>query len=366
MLRRLDTLLKVLIYGALFLSICGVFYLWLPQDLFFALQTFNSVLFSFAGVLVVYVLIFLLIYQRNKTETIWFLIAFVPHAYAILSSSLRQFGEYYFEKELQLFAQVPFYLWTIPTHNFMLWSMVWEVLIVFTLMLTRFRNLYEQNNAMVWELSSQKDKNAKMLMDRLEQERKRIAQELHDSSGVQLSSIRMKLTMLTYHAFSEESKEKIQTIMSDVDNVHHEIRAISHNLMPISLSKLGLKAAIQELINPIKASYPQKRIQLFQQYDSRKLSEDLQVNLYRIIQELINNVMKHAEASEITIQLITDKDNLIVSVEDNGKGFQFHSMQHAGLGLKSILSRTELLGGTYEVDSKEGAGSFIVITVPLS
>ncbi len=365
LLRRLDNILKILVYCSFVLTLCSLSHLWIPKAFFSVLQTLNPIIFSLAGILVTYILIFLLIHQRNKTETIWFLIAFAPHAYAIITSSLRQIGEYYFETELQLLANVPLFLWTIPTQNLMIWSMIWEVLIVFTLMMTRFHNLYEQNNAMAWELSKQKEKSGRMLMDSVEQERKRIAQELHDSSGVQLSSIRMKLTMLADSQSSNLSEDKIKEVMRDVDHVHHEIRTISHNLMPISLSKLGLKAAIQELINPIKASFPKKKIQLFQQYESQRLSEDLQVNLYRIIQELINNVMKHADASEITIQLITDGNRLIVSLEDNGKGFQYNAMQHTGLGLKGIFSRAQLLGGTCEIDSKEGTGTFIVITVPL-
>nr|WP_312697392.1 ATP-binding protein [Sphingobacterium mizutaii] len=91
----------------------------------------------------------------------------------------------------------------------------------------------------------------------------------------------------------------------------------------------------------------------------------MEVHIYRIIQELLNNMVKHAQATEINIQLIDNESELIISLEDNGKGFVYAPENTMGLGLKSILTRSQLIGGKFEVDSKLDAGSFFSITLPL-
>ena len=363
--KKLDKVLWIFVLCSLVLTIIAMFYQWIPHTIFSWIQKLNTIMFSITCGIILYILVILLTRQRNKTETIWFMIAFAPHAYTILTTSIRQLGQYYFNLELDVISKVPFFLWTIHVQNMMLWSMVWEVLIVFTLMMLRLKKMYEQHNAMLLELGKKQEEDTKLLMATVEQERKRIAQELHDSSGVQLSAIRMKLTHLEDQLDDPRAAEDIHKLMQDVDRVNADIRTISHNLMPISLSKLGLKAAIQELVNHIKSSYPNIKFNLFQQYDSKNLSANMEVHIYRIIQELLNNMVKHAQATEINIQLIDNESELIISLEDNGKGFVYAPENTMGLGLKSILTRSQLIGGKFEVDSKLDAGSFFSITLPL-
>ncbi len=363
--KKLDRILWIFVLCSLLLTFIAMFYQWIPHTIFSWIQKLNTIMFSITCGIILYILVILLTRQRNKTETIWFMIAFAPHAYTILTTSIRQLGQYYFNLELDVISKVPFFLWTIHVQNLMLWSMVWEVLIVFTLMMLRLKKMYEQHNAMLLELGKKQEEDTKLLMATVEQERKRIAQELHDSSGVQLSAIRMKLTHLQDQLDDPRVAEDIHKLMQDVDRVNADIRTISHNLMPISLSKLGLKAAIQELVNHIKSSYPNIKFNLFQQYDSKNLSANMEVHIYRIIQELLNNMVKHAQATEINIQLIDNESELIISLEDNGKGFVYAPENTMGLGLKSILTRSQLIGGKFEVDSKLDAGSFFSITLPL-
>lgn len=364
--KKLDGVLRSFIIFSVVLTVIAMFYQVIPHPVFSFLQKLNTVLFSITCAVILYILFILLIKQRNKTETIWFMIAFAPHAYSILTTSIRQLGQYYFNLELDIISKVPFFLWTIHVQNMMLWSMVWEVFIVFTLMMVRFKRMYEDHNSMLLELGKKQEENTKLLMATIEQERKRIAQELHDGSGVQLSAIRMKLTHLEDLNENPKIIDHIRKLMNDVDRVNSEIRAISHNLMPISLSKLGLKAAIQELINHVKTSYPSLQVNLYQQYESSKLPTATEVHIYRITQELLNNMVKHSQATEINIQFIMDENELIISMEDNGKGFEYKPDEITGLGLKSILTRTQLLGGRFEVDTKEGSGAFFSITFPVS
>src|SRR5690606_10479554 len=277
--KKLDRVLWIFVLCSLVLTIIAMFYQWIPHTIFSWIQKLNTIMFSITCGIILYILVILLTRQRNKTETIWFMIAFAPHAYTILTTSIRQLGQYYFNLELDVISKVPFFLWTTHVQNMMLWSMVWEVLIVFTLMMLRLKKMYEQHNAMLLELGKKQEEDTKLLMATVEQERKRIAQELHDSSGVQLSAIRMKLTHLQDQLDDPRAAEDIHKLMQDVDRVNADIRTISHNLMPISLSKLGLKAAIQELVNHIKSSYPNIKFNLFQQYDSKNLSANMEVHI---------------------------------------------------------------------------------------
>lgn len=152
----------------------------------------------------------------------------------------------------------------------------------------------------------------------IEHERQRIAQDLHDGLGVLLSTIKMKLSIENE---TEQKQQKLGNLMGDIDIALEDIRGISRNLMPITLSKLGFNRAIEELIQNIRISNPNLDIELIKIVDNERLIEPVGVNLYRIIQELLQNVLKHSKASELIIQLFSRDDVFVLMVEDNGVGF---------------------------------------------
>jgi signal transduction histidine kinase len=136
--------------------------------------------------------------------------------------------------------------------------------------------------------------------------------------------------------------------------------------MPATLLKLGLIAALQNLFDKISATGI--RISFTVHEVKERLEEALEISIYRIVLELINNVVKHAGASEVTVQLIKYPFYINITVEDNGKGFIYRqaTTKTQGIGLGSISSRIAYLKGTMYIDSGEGRGTTVIIDIPLN
>lgn len=325
---------------------------------------FNTVLFMISGISV---FIIALIFSRIKnfrSDSIWFLIGFTPHAISILQLCLRPFGLFNSKWELWFKHFVPIYIDTIHPPNLLLWATLWEMVIVFWLMIKRLERLYIENNTMTTQLATQKEKNMNTLLLGIEKERQRIAHELHDGSGVALSALKMKLNILNEKLKGNNQNENIEILMKDVDGIYEDIRNISHNLMPKTLSKLGLFPAIEELINQFKIAAPNIKFSYFRKAEFSFLSDTAKLYLFRIVQELLTNIVKHSQAKEVTLQIIKYNDALMLSMEDDGKGFD-RSTKKNGIGLTGIESRIQMLGGELLIDSAPEKGSFISISIPL-
>lgn len=357
----LQVLIIVGIVSAFFEMLMTFFLTHLPLWL----VVFNTGIFLIAGVMVFVTAAYCLRFKFIMSDTVYFLIGFLPHAIAILFLCFRVFGLFNNSKEAWFEHIVPFYIKTIYTPNFLLWSVLWELLIVFYLILRRVKLIYEANNNMMLQLAQQRENSMRGLLADVEKERKRIAQELHDGTGVRLSTLKMKLNVLKEKfAESKSGETDINSLMHDVDWLHEDIRSISHNLMPKTLSKLGLYPAVEELANQFKIASPKVKLNYFVKATDNNFSEDAKINIYRIVQELLTNVVKHAQASEVTLQLINHHEHLMVSVEDDGVGFDMRENRQ-GLGLNSIESRVRVLNGTMSVDSSPGNGTFISLFLPL-
>lgn len=198
-----------------------------------------------------------------------------------------------------------------------------------------------------------------------EKERKRIAGDLHDGIGQTMSAAKINLSMLQNELpfASEEQRSAYEKITSLVDEGCKELRSVSHSMMPNALLKSGLANAIRNFINRID-----HRV-LSVDFYTEGLEESLDVNkevvLYRIIQECVNNVIKHAGASKLHLSLIKDEEGISVVIEDNGSGFAEHSAEQAeGIGMSNIRSRIAYLKGTVEWDTAPGRGTAVIINIP--
>ena len=200
-----------------------------------------------------------------------------------------------------------------------------------------------------------------------DQERKRIAQDIHDSLGSLLSAAKLKLSSLeeSKQLLSPDQLEKYQDSLSLLDEASSELRNISHNIMPATLSKLGIVAALQNLIDKI-SSHAGLQISFTAHAFERRIEETTEISIYRIILELINNIVKHAMADKVTIQLIKYPEYINLVIEDNGRGFNYEKAVEGkkGIGLGNILSRVEYLKGTIEIDSSQGEGTTVIIEIP--
>lgn len=184
-----------------------------------------------------------------------------------------------------------------------------------------------------------------------EQERQRIAQDLHDSMGGMLANIRMLIS-------SEEPSTKEKEVVKKIDQSISEMRRISRNLMPETLKNLGLEIALKELCESM--SHPSLSIQ-FEAFDiSDAVPFDTQLALYRIAQESISNVIKYAQAQHVIVQISQHENTLSLTVEDDGIGFNLSEVSY-GLGIKNIKNRAQLIGGTVDLISETGSGTTITV-----
>ncbi len=195
----------------------------------------------------------------------------------------------------------------------------------------------------------------------LEKERKRIVSDLHDELGPLLAVV--KLQLVSIETNQQENVALINKATGNVDNILHRIRGICNELMPHVLIKKGLIPAIEEFVSDIN---DQSTVELVFRHNGQPVPKNAQIHIYRILQELINNALKHANASLIAISLSNSNGKMIIVVADNGAGFDAEKIDQAttGLGLKNIQSRTEVLKGDIYFDSQPGKGSTFTIEIP--
>lgn len=197
----------------------------------------------------------------------------------------------------------------------------------------------------------------------LERERSRMASDLHDEVGPMLSAIKLRIASLDVN--NEEDEEEIEKTNEQINSLIKRMREISFDLMPTSLTRKGFVAALKEFIEycsksaSIKISFKSTEI---------PLKQAQAINLYRIAQEIIHNTIKHAEASELLIELRREENNIVLATRDNGKGFDYDekSNEAKGLGLQNLLRRTEIIGGKMFIDSKKGKGTTYIFEIPIA
>ncbi|HWB93719.1 MAG TPA: sensor histidine kinase [Puia sp.] len=203
---------------------------------------------------------------------------------------------------------------------------------------------------------------AQSLMKGQEQERSRLAKDLHDGVGGLLSGMKLSLSTMSGNQFlSEENARAVDNIIGQLDNSINELRRVSHNMMPEALIKYGLKEALENYCERIDHS-GQLSVRLQTYGLERRMEQDTEIVLYRIIQELLTNVIKHAEAKEVLIQLVREADKISLTVEDDGKGFDIHSaLEKKGAGLQNIQARAGYLDGILDIRTSPGEGTSVTI-----
>jgi len=216
------------------------------------------------------------------------------------------------------------------------------------------------------ELSVKQNEIKRALFFGEEKERKRVAQDLHDGMGSLLSTLKLNAESIDLSSKKLEKKEAIayQNVLEMIDKACTELRNISHNLMPSSLEHFGLKITLESLIERINSNGGTHfSFQIFNLEE--KIDAQLEINIYRIILELVNNIIKHAKAKKASIQLIFENQLIMLITEDDGIGFNYSNQKVPGTGLLNIKSRTESMNGKINIDSKESRGTTIIIEIPI-
>ncbi len=195
----------------------------------------------------------------------------------------------------------------------------------------------------------------------VEKERSRTAKELHDGVASLLVATKLQIEGYSKRCLPHQGMPEVMHLM---DAAIQEIRGISHNLAPEMIFNEGLSYALKSYCS--RMSRANQTIQCYIQGDINTLEKEVQLHIYRIIQEAVSNLVKHASASEGLVQLILHQGQLCLSIEDNGKGFTLEGRHQVGLGLKNLESRVVSLGGTLAIISKENEGTSLNIEIELN
>ena len=200
-----------------------------------------------------------------------------------------------------------------------------------------------------------------------EKERQGIASDLHDSVGATLSAARLQFEHLQKHSGSLENEKELFLKTGDLLNdAYQKVRSIAHVKNHGVIAKNGLLPAIRKLAKSASLA-DQLTVDVYDFGLTERIDNSLEINIFRIIQELVTNVIKHANATEANISITQLDKKINIIVEDNGKGFYARDMvlKDNGMGLSSIEKRVEHLEGSMDIDSTLGKGTNIIIDIPV-
>lgn len=201
------------------------------------------------------------------------------------------------------------------------------------------------------------------MLEGQEQERGRLARDLHDGLGGLLSGTKINLSQVLGRIQSPERIE-VEQSLAQLDSAVNELRRVAHNLMPDLLKKYGLEESLSDYAT--RMTNPDLEVSTQFLHYTERLNEEQQLIIYRIIQELVNNAVKHAEANHILIQVVEEEHKLSVTVEDNGRGFDVHLAQaKKSAGLLNVQSRISFLKGNLDIQSSPSLGTTVEIDFPI-
>ncbi|MFT3744652.1 MAG: two-component regulator propeller domain-containing protein [Pyrinomonadaceae bacterium] len=204
---------------------------------------------------------------------------------------------------------------------------------------------------------------SRQLIESQEAERKRIAQEIHDGLGQSLLVIKNRAALGLAAAEKMKADEQFDEIRESVTDALSEVRAISQNLRPLHLERLGLTSTLEEMIEQLDAASAIEINYDIEQIDG-KLTPENEINLYRIVQESLNNVIKHSDATKASVSVFIESERLVLTIRDNGKGFDRDRVAgRSGLGLNGIAERARILGGTLSIESEPGKGTTVLVNL---
>lgn len=333
---KLAPYLNGVVYLLFFFLVITPFFQVYNRFVIIALPTINIVMFT--GVcLIIYAAI--RTYRLQKQTVLFFFAAFGATIAATATIILAEFG-YLSMEDL--------------TFNPYLLSSGAEVLLFSMALSFQIKKVYEERNELSGRMARHQKEMMQAYVEGVEKERSRIAGELHDDIGSRLGNLRRIVGGLQHDQkdYLEQQVEKLST----------DVRSLSHQLAP-AMARKGLAQAAEELILDVKKGCPIKfSLQCYDVPDH--LPEHVHQQCYRMLQEIINNIVKHSKATMADIQLFGHDGELAITIEDDGVGFDINTVTK-NLGLRQLQARTESIQGTMELSSSPGNGTQVMIRVPL-
>jgi len=237
------------------------------------------------------------------------------------------------------------------------------LLVISAVLFLNFKNKQKIERQKIAELEKEKQlTGVEAMLKGEESERSRLAKDLHDGLGGMLSGVRMSFsTMKENMVMTADGTTLFEKSLQQLDGTIAELRKVAHNMMPEALMKYGLRSAVADFCESMQLSGNTKII--YEQFGSdRELSNTAAVNIYRVIQELVNNAIIHGKPAQVLVQLTIGDDSVLITVEDDGKGFDQHAAgkQH-GIGLANIRHRVNYFNGEMEIDAEPGGGTTVNI-----
>jgi len=228
-------------------------------------------------------------------------------------------------------------------------------------------SFYRKRISRLNEENMQREEFTKKLIESQENERKRVAAELHDSIGQDLLILKNKLLTNIKKTGDEKFIQQLSELSELTSSAIDDVRQISYNLRPYELDRLGLTKTIESMIERANNFTDITFTGILDDID-RMFPPETGINIYRIIQESLNNVIKHSGAGKVIVRVRKHGSYIYLSISDNGKGFDIKShrlsSERNGFGLKGIEERVKLLGGEFDIDSEQGKGTLIEIVIP--
>jgi signal transduction histidine kinase len=215
-------------------------------------------------------------------------------------------------------------------------------------------------------LLAERERGLKAVVAGTDAERERIARELHDGIGQQITGLKFRLEDIAGRVGGSDqgAGERVREALAITEDAGRDVRELAHGMMPRALGTLGLAPAMQDMLakafgrTGIRWSFDHLGV------DGR-FAPELEVGVYRIAQELTGNVLKHARAQEVQVQLLRNKGHLVLMVTDDGAGFDPDRLSGDGMGLAGMRDRARLLGGTLQFESAPGQGTSTTLRIPV-
>jgi len=254
---------------------------------------------------------------------------------------------------------------TFFTHHAMHITVVLQSIFLALAVNDKFRNIKAENDQYQLKLMDALNLYSQNLISNIEAERQRIAADIHDGFGQNLLVMRNKiLYSLKKNKLSKDYESVLYSLLEVTTQTLEEARSMSYDLRPPILNTLGLTTAIEVLVNKIKSSsHIDIQLNMPESIDGI-IHKDLEINIYRILQESFNNVIKHAHANEVSLMLLINSETLHISLQDNGVGYNQKTVV-GGQGLLGIQERVSLLKGQIKIQSEMNEGTNIEIFVPI-
>ncbi|MFZ3590394.1 sensor histidine kinase [Bacillus sp. DJP31] len=221
----------------------------------------------------------------------------------------------------------------------------------------------------ILEDAKQKQDFGLRIIEAQEEERRRLSREIHDGPAQMLANVMMRSDLIEKihrERGGEEAIEEIRNLRKMVRNALYEVRRIIYDLRPMALDDLGLVPTLKKYLDTIEDYNKGAAIRFVHIGLDKRLPPKLEVALFRLVQESVQNASKHAAASEVQVKLEIGRDQIVVVIKDNGKGFNVNEKRDKSFGLMGMRERIEILDGELTIDSKLTVGTVVMFRVPLN